>query len=146
MNNNNEIYILKQIERLPDDIICIIKEYLTNRSKIFLTKVNYIEYHYLLRQCLNQKYIEKYIRYMLTRDLVFVFEQILNENYKKWINIKHYIYKNVIYKNYIYFVKDFCIENESIKCRTLINKFLTEHGLCQNQHKKNVNRNIRWRI
>ena len=83
---------------------------------------------------------------MLRRDYDFVFERILIENYEKWLKIKHYIYKNVIYNNYIYFIKDYCIENESNKCRILINSFFKEHGLCQNQHKNNIIKNKRWKI
>ena len=44
----------------------------------------------------------------------------------------------------LYFIKDYCIENDSEKCRIMINNFLEKLGLCKNQHKKNIIRNIRW--
>ena len=115
-------------------------------STLFLNKKNYINNHYLLRPIILKNKIENYIRDMIRRDYDLVFEQILLENYKRWLEIKHYMYKNIIYKNYIYFIKDFCIENESNKCRSLINLFLKEHGLCQNQHKNNIIKNKRWKI
>lgn len=143
----NEVELLKNInKRLPDELIEIIKNYLPIRTTIFLTKKNYILNHYLIRSFISKKKIENYIRDIIRRDNDFVFQWIIKENYKKWIDIKHYIYKNIIYKNYIYFIKDFCIENESHRCRTLINSFLIEQGLCQNQHKNNIYKNKRWKI
>ena len=131
---------------LPEVIIDIIKCYLPKICIIFLTKENYLNNHYLIRPFIPKNKIENYIRYMLRRDYDFVFKQILIENYKKWFDIKKYIYKNIIYTNYIYFIKDYCIENESNKCRNLINSFLKEHGLCQNQYKNNIIKNKRWKI
>lgn len=142
----NEQIILKNVFLLPDVLIEIIKNYLTLRSTVFLNKKNYLMNHYLLRPFIFKNNIENYIRYILRRDYDFVFKQILLENYKKWLEIKHYMYKNIIYKNYIYFIKDYCIENESNNCRNLINFFLKEHGLCQNQHKNNIIKNKRWKI
>ena len=144
--NNNEIILLSNINNLPNELIDIIKSYLLKTSTVFLSKEKYLSNHYLIRPLISKNKIENYIRYMLRRDYDFVFKQILLENYKKWLEIKHYIYKNIIYKNYIYFIKDYCIENESNKCRNLINFFLQEHGLCQNQHKNNIIKNKRWKI
>ena len=82
---------------------------------------------------------------MIRRDFDFVFEQIIKENYIVWLKNKKYIYKNMKYVNYMYFLIDYCIENESDKCRLTLLKFLKEHNLCQNKHKKNIFMNIRWR-
>lgn len=143
----NEGSLLININKtLPDELINIIKSYLPINSSIFLTKQNYLLHHLLIRDLIPKKNIENYIRDMVRRDNDFVFQLLIKENYKKWIYIKHYIYKNIIYKNYIYFIKDFCIENESHRCRTLLNSFLMEHGLCQNQHKNNIYKNKRWKI
>lgn len=152
MITNNSLMItdrdntLISINKLPEVIIDIIKSYLPKISTVFLTRENYLNNHFLIRAFIPKNKIENYIRYMLRRDYDFVFKQILIENYKKWVDIKHYIYKNVIYKNYIYFIKDYCIENESIKSRNLIHSFLKEHGLCQNQYKNNIIKNKRWKI
>jgi hypothetical protein len=145
-NDNNEGNLINKVKNLPDVLIEIIKNYLTDVSSVFLNKQKYITNHYLIRPIILKNKIENYIRYMIRRDYDFVFQQILLENYTKWLEIKHYMYKNIIYKNYIYFIKDYCIENESVKCRNLINLFLKEHGLCQNQHKNNIIKNKRWKF
>lgn len=145
-NYNNDkveecISIFNNIDKLPSDIVNIIKEYIPLTSLVFTNKDNYLKYHYLLKIKLQ----EYCIRNMIRRDYDFVFERILNENYKKWIMLKHYMYKNIIYGNYIYFLKDYCLMNESYKCRNKLNKFLEENGLCKNQHKKNPSKHIRWK-
>ena len=139
--SEHDIIIFTYIDKLPLDIINIIKEYIPLTSLIFTNKDNYIKYHYLLKIKLREHYIRNIIR----RDYDFVFERILNENYKKWIMLKQYMYKNIIYGNYIYFLKDYCLTNESIKCRIILNQFLEENGLCKNQHKKNPSKHIRWK-
>jgi hypothetical protein len=135
--------ILNNIQKLPDEIISIIKEYIPHFHLVFVNKQNYKLYHPLIK-----KYIynyENYIRDIVREDHSFVFEQILNENYKRWMTIKKYTYKNIIYNNYIYFIISYCIDNQSNNCRIVLVNFLREHGLCQNQHKKNILKNIRWK-
>ncbi len=149
-NNYNEIdnrkNLFNYINRLPDEMKNIIFDYIPLTSLIFTNKTNYINYHYLLKLKLVPKTLkENYIRDIIRRDLEFVFERILHENFKKWLLIKHFIYKNIIYGNYIYFLRDFCLMNESNKCRLILNKFLEEIGLCKNQHKKNTSKHIRWK-
>ena len=48
----------------------------------------------------------------------------IEENYKDWIHIKKYYYKNKIFSNYINFLIDYCIENDSEKCRQSLSEFL----------------------
>ena len=135
--------ILIYIQKLPDDIINVIKEYLPIIQLVFTNITNYNLYHSFIR-----KYIinyETYIRDTIRRDNTFVFHKIINENYRKWLEIKKYTYKNIIYKNYVYFIMSFCIENQSNNCRIVLHNFLREHGLCQNQHKKNIIKHIRWK-
>jgi len=141
-----EVDILNKIVILPDDIIDIIYSYISYKVKIFLNKNLYVQNHYVLQKYIIKGSMENYIRDVLRRDNEFVFTQILNENYSKWIfNLKKYNYKNTIYNNYLSFVTDFCLMNGSTKCRNIINDFLQKHELCKNQHKKNPVRNIRWR-
>ena len=135
--------LFKYIDFLPDELIRLIKEFIPIKILVFMNKQNYNLYHYSIK-----KYIcnyENYIRDTIRRDNSFVFNKIISENYKKWINITKYTYKNTIYKNYIYFIIDFCTENQSSQCRNIIVDFLKEHGLCQNQHKKNIAKHIRWK-
>jgi len=144
--NRRENIIYFYIDKLPYEIIKYIKDYIPITSLIFTNKQYYLKYHYLLKiNIIPKESIENYIRDIVRRDYHFVFERILNENYKKWFEIKQFIYKNIIYKNYIYFLKDFCLINESCKCRNTLNSFLEENGLCKNQHKKNPSKHIRWK-
>ena len=82
---------------------------------------------------------------MIRQDNDFVLKQLLIENYKRWLNMKKCYYRNCIYTNYITFLESYSIDNESIKCRKLINNFFEELGLRKNQHKKNVIKYIRWK-
>ena len=134
--------VINKVIHLPREIIDIIKEYMDIRLLIFTNKTNYLLYHYTIKHYIfNYEY---YTRNIIKRDFQFVFEQIVRENYNKWLEIKNYIYTNMLFKNYIYFVLHFCVENDSKKCFTFITRFLKEHGLCKNQHKKNVVKYIRW--
>ena len=140
---SNMYYICKKIQYLPDELIQIIKEYVPIIVIVFTNKENYNLYHFYIK-----KYIinyENFIRDTIRRDHSFVFNKIIEENYKKWLNKKNYIYKNFKYKNYIYFIIDYCIENSSTQCRNMILELLKVYGLCQNQHKKNISKHIRWK-
>jgi len=135
--------LIKKINVLPTELVSLIKEYIPQKNLVFVDRTNYSLYHHLLKRYIP-KY-ENYIRDMIRRDNYFVFENIVRENYKKWFEIKSYIYKNMVFKNYIYFINNYCIENQSPKCRFFINNFLKELGLCKNLHKKNIVKYIRWK-
>lgn len=145
--SNNKIDFLKNIDSLPDVLIIEIYEYIPKTVKLFLTKENYLQYHYLLKEYINKKNknIEKYFRTMVRQDNDFVFKELLVENYKKWFNMTNYYYNSCIYRNYITFIESYAIENESIKCRKIINNLFEELGLSKNQHKKNIIKYIRWK-
>lgn len=135
--------ILQDIFRLPDDIIRVIQEYIPLHILQFTNKTSYMTYHLIKRDIIYN--YESYVREVVKRDHSFIFDQILRENLQKWNNIKKYIYKNIIYASYIYFILYYCIENNSPKCRMVLSDYLKEHGLCQNQHKKNITKHIRWK-
>ena len=136
-------YILHHIFLLPDDIIRVIQEYIPVRVLQFTNKISYAAYHLQLRDVIYN--YESYVREVVKRDYSFIFERIIREKIQKWNNIKKYVYKNVIYASYIYFILTFCLEHNSQQCRTILCNFLKEHGLCQNQHKKNITKHIRWK-
>ena len=132
-------------ENLPVEILNMIETYIPSSSLIFINKYYYMNYHYLIKYLIPKNQFENYIRHIIRRDIDFAFLRILNDNYKKWLKIKQYVYKNIMYKNYVYFLIDYCIHNESVKCRNILNNFLKELGLCQNRHKKNTYIHIRWK-
>ena len=145
-NNKNNKNIFYYIDKLPFYIINEIKKYISDKNLIFINREKYLANHYLIRQYIPGIKFENYIRNILYRDFDFIFKQLIEENYLNWLEIKDYMYKNIIYKNYIYFIKGFCIEHNSEKCRITINNFLEKLGLCKNQHKKNTSKHIRWKI
>jgi hypothetical protein len=133
------------MDNLPAELVLIVSSYIPSSAKIFLNKEHYFKYHHLFRDYINRKQLEKYIRTTIRQDNDFVFKQILIENYQKWLNMKKYLHQDCIYANYIYFLKTYCGENQSIKCKELITNLLEELGLSKNQHKKNIIRHIRWK-
>jgi hypothetical protein len=134
-------------KKIPDVLITIIFTYIPVKVKIFLNKYYYLSFHYTIYNYISTRNTESYIRDTIRRDNLFVFKYILHDNYNKWINkIKNYKYKNMVFKNYLYFIKDFCIQQDSVKCLQYLNEFMEKFHLGQNQHKKNTVRNIRWKI
>ena len=120
-----EELLLKNINKLPYELISIIKEYIPKTALVFLNKTSYFLYHKLIK-----KYIvnyESYIRHTIRFDNDFVFERIFYENYNIWIQQYNYIYKNIVFKNYLVFLIEYCVENRSSNCRMIIYIFLKEH-------------------
>ena len=127
----------------PIEIINLIKEYIPKKFLVFTNRENYFLYHSLIKQSIRN--YESYVHDVIRRDNEFVFQRILNENLQRWINVKKYYYKNMIFNNYLYFIVYYCIENESNKCRELLNSLCKEQGLCKNLYKKNVIKYIKWK-
>jgi len=140
MNNEG---LLQRIFMLPDDIIRVIQEYIPLHVLRFTNKASYAAYHLQVRTLLYN--YESYIREVVKRDYSFIFDILIRENIQKWINTKKYLYKNVIYASYIYFIWNYCLEQHSQLCQIALSNFLKQHGLCQNQHKKNITKHIRWK-
>ena len=139
--NVNDIII--NINNLPKELVDIIKEYIPNHILAFTNKANYFLYHNYIRHTINM--YESYIRDTIRRDNLFVFEFIVKENMNKWIRNKNYYYKNLVFNNYFSFIIHYCIENDSDKCKDFLSNFIKQHGLCKNQHKKNIIKHIRWK-
>ena len=142
--SNDYNFFLKNVDKLSYELIDIIYSFIPKSVTIFLTKKNYIKEHYLLRNLINKRYIEQYIRTMVRQDNEFVFNLLLVENYKRWLNMKKYYYQECIYGNYVNFLESYAIDNKSSKCRKLIINLFEEEGLNKNKHKKNAIRYIRW--
>jgi len=131
------------IQKLPNELIKIIQKFIPTRVVIFCKKEWYIQHHKILRPLIP--HFENCIRDIIRKDCYFVFKHIIEENYKRWMKLTKYTYKNTVYANYLYFLKEYCIEQDSTQCRNTLNIFLEESGLCKNSHKKNSIKSIRWR-
>jgi len=138
--------LLKNTRNLADELIELIFDYVPKIVKVFLSKHKYLEDHWLIRNHINKRDIENYIRTMVRQDNSFVFNQLLIENEKKWLNMKKYYYKNCIYANYLIFLDSYSLENESTNCRKLLIELFEELGLSKNRFKKkNIITYIRWK-
>ena len=136
---------LALIKKLPLELEIHIQDFIPIQVLCFLNKKYYIKYHKYVKEWIPKDLFENYLRDAVRRDNDFVFDLLVKENYKKWLQIKKYRYKNTIYGNYICFIDSFCIENNSTNCRNLLKEFLNKTGLSKNQHKKNTITNIIWR-
>lgn len=143
--SNDVSDFFKNMDMLPLDTINIIQSYIPKSVTIFLTKTEYLTNHYLVKDYINKRYTEQYIRTMVRHDNDFVFKQLLVENSIKWLKMTKYYYKECIYGNYLNFLESYSLDNKSLKCRQVILDFFEEQGLSKNQHKKKTNRYIRWR-
>lgn len=138
--------LFKNINILSEVLVDIIYSYVPKEVTVFLNKSNYLKEHrFITNNIINNGEMENYIRAMIRQDNDFVFNQLLKENYKRWLIVKKYYYKDGIYLNYLIFLETYAIENQSTKCRKLIGELLKELGLSKNQHKKNTIKYIRWR-
>jgi hypothetical protein len=134
--------ICKEINNLPYDIINVIMEFIPPQKLVFVNSLYYNMYHHLLKGTIPL--YENYIRDMIRRDNILVFEKLVEENINKWLKNKEYRYKNMIFNNYIYFIMYYCIENNSENCRKILTDYLIKHDLCRNLHKKKVIKYIKW--
>jgi len=137
--------IFSNMKNLPWELNAIIKSYLPKTCLLFLNNYYYKKYHYLIKKFMSKNNFENYLRTIIRNDNEFVFKRILFDFHKEINLIKNYIYKNKMYKKYYFFLTDYCIENNSIKCRNVLHENLKLQGLCQNQHKKNTFIHIRWK-
>lgn len=99
----------------------------------------------MVKQIIPLEVYDNYIRDMVRKDNVFVFEKILHENGKHWFKMKKYRYENIIYDNYFSFLTSFCIVNNATKTRIMLNEFFKNLGISKNQHKNNRIINIKWK-
>jgi hypothetical protein len=141
MNSNN---IIESINLLPEDVVLYeIFPNLKNELLAVLNKKYYTKFHTCLKKNIPDNKYEGYIRRTARHDHFFVFEQILGENFDKWRSMKKYEYKSYIFDSYLHFLIQFCIDNNSHKCRELINKKASS-VLNKNWHKNSRIQSIRW--
>jgi hypothetical protein len=138
---NDNQKCLKMINKLPQELIKIIFEYIRPIVLVTLNKSYYVIYHPSIKKYLcNVKHqYDNYIRDIIRRDNNYVFNQVLQENYRHWLHFHNYCYKDKIYINYLYFLLDYCMLYESNKCKQMIQSAIYDsNGISKNQHKKNL--------
>jgi hypothetical protein len=135
--------LIKNICKLPEELIGLIKEYVPKKEFIFTNRENYKLYHHLTP--INPLLFHNYVKDVIHRDNEFVLNAIIRENYEKWINNGYVYHKSVRYANNLYFILNYTIQCESENCLKIIFIFLKEHGLDKNLHKKNLVKYIKWK-
>jgi hypothetical protein len=132
-----------RINKLPHELVYIIYDFIPGLTKCVLNKKLYQKYHSCVKPYLSSKGLyDNYIRDIVRKDFVYVFNEILKENLQYWLKTKKCHYKNLIFPNYLTFLNKFCIEFKSTKCRKVMSELLIESGLGKNQHKKNIVKSI----
>ena len=141
---NCQARMFKYLSYLPVELLEIIYSYLPNQAKIFLNRDYYKKYHYLLRDMISPRNYDNYIRDMIKNNCTFVITQLMDENYKQWIQSSKKMYKNVIYPHYSGYIIGMALEMNRNSIRELVVEYYDKKGLSKNLHKKNRSNNKRW--
>ena len=104
---------------LPSELADLLQTFIPVNSKRLLNKTYYVEIHSAIKIPANN--IQTYVRKTIRQDHSFVFDQLLREKYASWLLLANYNYNNTIYLNYLYFLRAYCLENESPRCYKLLN-------------------------
>lgn len=120
LNIFSKNFDITKISNLPEDMVNTITEFLPPMAIVFTNTKNYQENHYAIKESLDIYKYDVYVKYMIRSDNYMAFNEILNENYDKWINITNFVNKNKTYDDYICFIKDYCIINDSQKCYDIL--------------------------
>jgi hypothetical protein len=116
--------ILSVITNLPTELISLIKEYLKPNTRLLANKHEYKLYHNIVvPKFLNISY-HNYILKIFSKDYDFIFNVLLNDNSKKWINIKKFRYEGDKFNNYLYFLLYLSSEKRALKCNKLIQDYI----------------------
>ncbi len=152
INTEKDVILFQNMNKLPTELCNLIRSFVSYTVFINLNKEYYFLHHYLFHNLINKRQLETYIRTMIRQDNDFVFTELLKENHKWWYKMKNYIYRDCIYAHYLVFLQAYCIEYDSFKCKKAITELFVnlglkkELGLSKNQHKKNITRNIIWKV
>jgi hypothetical protein len=144
--------LFQNMDKLPTELCSLIRSFVSYTVFIALNKEYFFSYHYLFHNLINKRQLEAYIRTMIRQDNDFVFIELLKENHKWWYKMKNYMYRDSIYAHYLVFLQAYCGENDSFKCKKALTELFInlglkkELGLSKNQHKKNITRNIIWKV
>lgn len=111
---------------LPKDLKNIIFLFLPKLDIVNLNKNYYLEYNDII----NLQKNNRYICYIIRKDLDFIFNLILQKKKYTWLyNFKKnrsFDYSKIKYNSFLEFMLDFSLYHNSIKCNRLLNKLITE--------------------
>ena len=142
MNSDSKLMYFRL---LPPEILEMIWEYVDPLTKSSIDRENYQKhYNYRIRNISENENVERFVRFLIVKDYAFVLRNVLIEKFDNWFNIKNYHYRYAVYPNMMHFLYNFCIQNDSQKCKQHIVDIFENRGISKNLHKKNRIRNIGW--
>ena len=130
---------------LPDIITNIVFEYLPVSDKTILNKNNY----YLHNNVIIKE--NRHIYFIISNDLDFIFSQLLEKYKYTWIinfrNKRHFNFYNIKYSSFLEFLYDYCIYNNSNKCKMLMDSVIAVHiGIKWHKRKSIISYKNKWII
>jgi len=130
---------LSRINRLPEELVREIYDYLPGLTKMLLSKTLYNKYNFCAKRAIAcSNLYDNYVRDMIRLDFSFIFHSICTENLKSWFKPKKCTYKNKTFATYSDLLENLCIETDSTKCRNVLKEVFENSGLSKNRHKKNI--------
>jgi len=112
---------MMNLSLLPDDILLYIKPYISKEILVLTSKRYYLKYRKTIDSIIPEKRYEGYLRNIVRYDYEFIFSFLLKKHKQEWIKNKRIKYKNLIFDNKLYFLNYYALENNSTKCRELLN-------------------------
>ena len=131
-----------EINKLPDELIKYIYDFIPLYNLINLNKQFYNLYHKHIK--INKRLYDNYIRNIIRNDNFFVFETLLNENRIYWNKTTKIFYKNLIFSNYIYYLLHIIKLYNASNCQNILKEQIKK--ISTNEYKKKITINsIRWK-
>ena len=128
--------LLKDLEKLPEDVVGVIGEFLPLQRAVFLNKTNYEK---------NQAYISAdCIRRIIRNDYHYLFLHKLKFNYKRWNKRHKWYFDGYMFPKYNLYLRYLCIKYGSSKCKETLDLYEKEIGSFRKNKFKNI-RSIRSR-
>lgn len=100
------------------------KLYFRYKYKIFESKYNRIIPLYVTPITLNRIQYDTYIRRIIRNNDYFIFSNLLDICYDKWIHFKKWRYNNMIFDNYLQYINYLCNLYNSGNCKNILKKFV----------------------
>jgi len=128
------------MDLLPTDVLPIIYSYIPISVKKNLNKQLFEEY------CSDMKMIWKNfdstIRYIIRNDYDYLLDIQFKNRYTHWKKLRRWRYKHIIYPHYVEYLRQFALEQKSLKCCKVIIKYNGDSS--KKKYKRIRIKNIRW--
>ena len=116
MNFNNFVYL----SLIPEDVLIYMKSYIPNEVILVTSRYYYLKHRKLIESMIPENQYESYLKNVIRFDHEFIFSFLLKTHKQNWIKKKRIKYKNLIFDNKLFFLNNYALENNSTKCRELI--------------------------